>query len=1091
MKQILMLIGWMAAVSAPAQEKSNRGKEFWLGYGNCISFNLADNPYPVNNQNLVLYISTEEAATVTVSVNGTTWSRTVSIPANSVDVSITLPKSGPDDCRILNEGLFDRAVHIVSSAPVVVYAHEYNTQLSGATLLLPVETYGYTYYSINFKQPNSGYNDKNWFYVIASEDNTRLEITPSDTTETGVLPGQTFTVNLNKGQLYNVFGKTSFDNICDLTGSKIVSVPGSDGNCHPVAVFSGTSRLVLCNGDGGEAAQQQIFPASAWGTRYLTFHSIVALANPLTTPFINFYRVIVNDPTTIVKRNGVILTGLQRNSYYEFSSNSGDYIESDKPVIVGQYTPGSNQCTGNSPTALGDPELLFLPSIEQGIKKTRVYNTKNANITVNYLTIILPNNGVSSLRVNGAAIPASQRIAHPNNSNYTVVARRLIGPASQITIESDSAFTAMLYGAGIFESYGYIAGTLINNLNSKGSIRNVYNSTGRPDSFTCPRSPFNITMQTAYRATRLEWLLSQVPGIAPARDTVMLSPEPIDSQQTAGRWYYTYTLTGSYTFSDTGSFSVPVRYSSPEIDHCSQTETGYISVRVKTGPVADLQIAYPGCSTDTATLTGVPDWNGYPIRQYQWAFSDGRRDTALTVARLFPLGDHPVTLQMVAENGCLDDTTFSIRTFPKPVALFGAEASICTGDSVLLSDSSRISAGSIAEWRWDFADGNQSIVNNNQPFYHRYNTVRDYPVSLVVISDRGCASDSFYNLLRVNNRPGVSLSYSGKWCVDSSIVFTPVITSNGNLITGGLWDLGDGTLLPVTHTNPVTHAYASPVNSGTIRLVVQAASGCTSDTASVGLPVIHPEPSAAFTVNAGAFCVLQPVQFTYTGGNSIASWQWNFGNGSSADPAPLARRYSNGGEYPVSLQVTSTDGCGSKPFTQQVTIYTPPAVDAGPSIVKIAGAPAQIMASLPDTGVFVYEWTPAQYLNDGTVLNPVTSAPVDILYTLKVKGGPGNCEASDTVTVRVLKNIFIPNAFTPDGNGRNDQWNITGINNNPSALVSVYNRWGQLVYESRGYARPWDGTLGGKPQPAGAYYYVIRPDVNKPATYTGYVMLLR
>ena len=73
-----------------AQNRSNKGKEFWLGYGNNVLFNH-DNP--INSQTLVLYLSAEEAAIVKVSVNGTSWSQTVSIPANSVDVSVVIPKS--------------------------------------------------------------------------------------------------------------------------------------------------------------------------------------------------------------------------------------------------------------------------------------------------------------------------------------------------------------------------------------------------------------------------------------------------------------------------------------------------------------------------------------------------------------------------------------------------------------------------------------------------------------------------------------------------------------------------------------------------------------------------------------------------------------------------------------------------------------------------------------------------------------------------------------------------------------------------------------------------------------------------------------
>ena len=1074
-----------------AQDKSNRGTEFWLGYGNNVSF-FAPDYDGVNSQQLVLYISAEEAATVTVSVNSTSWSQTVNIPAGSVNTSILLPKTGTDDCRILNEGIFDKAIHIVSDKPIVVYAHQYNTQLSGATMLLPVDTYGYTYYSINFKQPpvNSSWG-KNWFYAIASEDNTRLQITVSDTTEGGVLPGQTITVNLNKGQLYNVFGKLSDANVCDLTGSKIVSVPGADGNCHPVAMFSGSNRFILCPTDGGEIAQQQIFPASAWGTRYLTFHSIIALSNPLTTPFINFYRVIVSDPGTIVKRNGVPLTGLQRNLFYEFSSDGGDYIEADKPVIVGQYTPNSNQCTGTNLSPQGDPELMFLPSIEQGIKQTRVYNTKNANITVNYLTIIIPNNGIASLKVNGAAIPASQRMLHPNNSNYTVVARRLIGPAAQYLIESDSAFTAMIYGSAIFESYGYIAGTLIKNLNSIGSIQNIYNVSGQPNTFTCPKSPFEFTIKTAYRATSLQWLFSQATGINPARDTTIANPVALDSQILNGRKYFVYKLNGQYSFNDTGIYNIPVLYSSPLIDHCSQTDKSFVTVVVKEGPVADYNFSYAGCSTDTASFIAQPDINGFNIQKYAWQFDDGSSDTANTTNKMFAPGSHNVSMKAIADNGCIDDTIQIVNTFTKPAAKFGYNRNICAGDSVLFIDSSSIAQGSIAEWRWDFADGNRNILFSNNSFYHPYATARDYTVALVAVSDKNCRSDSFFATVKVNKRPEASIGYTGKLCKDSVISFTPTITANGNTIQSGLWLFGDGNSLAVADGSTVTHAYNAAQNNVPVKFIASGGPGCKSDTARQTITAINPPPNAGFTFNAASYCPGKDITFTYTGSDVAQSWQWDLGNTISSSASPVNNSYASGGEYAVSLKITDNNGCGSETFHDMLTVYSGPNIDAGQYIVKTMADAVEINATVADTGSFTYQWSPALGLNDASILHPVTNTISDILYTLKVVGGAGNCQATDTVSVRVLKTLYIPSAFSPNGDGKNDTWSIPAVNGNAAALVTIFNRWGQVVFESHGYAKPWDGTYKGTAQPTGAYYYIIQPDVKKEKKVAGYVVIVR
>lgn len=1091
MKKNILLILLTASFCSFAQDKSNRGKEFWLGYGNNISFTAGDYD-GVNSQTMVLYITTEEAATVTISVNSTSWSQTITIPANSINTTVTLPKTGANDCRILNEGVFNRAVHIVSDKPIVVYAHQYNTQLSGATMLLPVDTYGYTYYSVNFKQPAvaPGWGN-NWFYAIASEDNTRLQITVSDTTIGGLLPGETITVNLNKGELYNIMGKATDTNVCDLTGSKVVSVEGADGKCHPVAMFSGCNRFILCPTDGGEIAQQQIFPASAWGTRYLTFHSIIATANALTTPFLNYYRVIVSDPAAIVKRNGVQLTGLQRNVFYEFTSDAGDYIESDKPILVGQYTPNSNQCTGNSMSPQGDPELMFLPSLEQAIKRSQVYNTKNANITVNYLTIIIPNNGVASLRVNGAAIPASQRTVHPNNPNYTVVARRLLGPASQILIQSDSAWTAMIYGSGIFESYGYIAGTLINNLNSIGSIENVYNVTGQPNSFTCPKSPFEFTVKTAYRATSLQWLFSQVNGISLARDTTISNPVPVDSQTINGRKYFVYPLSAQYTFSDTGTYNIPVLYASPEIDHCSQSDKSFITVTVKEGPVADYTYTYAGCSTDTALFTALPDVNGYNINQYTWLFDDGSRDTANTTNKIFAPGYHPVTMQAITENGCVDDIVQIVNTYPKPAAKFGYDRNICAGDSVLFTDSSSIAQGSITEWRWDFGDGNQNTLFNNSAFYHAYTTVQEYNVALVVVSDQGCLSDSFFTTVKVNNRPQVSFVYDGKPCKDSTISFTPNITANGNTIQNGVWIFGDGSQQIVTNASVVTHEYSVAQTDIRVQFAVSGGAGCESDTATQTITAIHPSATAGFSFNAASYCPDKNIIFTYTGTDAVQRWQWDFGNGSSAAASPVSNRYNTGGEYEVSLKITDNNGCGSEVFFDTLTVYNNPNIDAGPSITKTMTDGAELMAVVNDTGSFTYVWSPADGLNATNIIRPVTNTQNDIIYTLKVTGGPGNCEATDTVSVRVLKTLYIPSAFSPNGDSKNDVWNIPAVNGNPFATVTIFNRWGQIIYQSQGYTKPWDGTYKGIQQPAGAYHYLIQPDIRKEKKVAGYVMIVR
>jgi gliding motility-associated-like protein len=105
-------------------------------------------------------------------------------------------------------------------------------------------------------------------------------------------------------------------------------------------------------------------------------------------------------------------------------------------------------------------------------------------------------------------------------------------------------------------------------------------------------------------------------------------------------------------------------------------------------------------------------------------------------------------------------------------------------------------------------------------------------------------------------------------------------------------------------------------------------------------------------------------------------------------------------------------------------------------------------------------------------LNPTLTVTENRTYTL-VAVGDGNCTAMDTMTVRILKPIDVPNVFSPNGDGTNDTWLIPNLADYPGAKVEIFNRWGQQVFLSYGYNKAWDGTFLGKPLPLATYYYVI------------------
>ena len=145
------------------QDISNKGTDFWLGYGYHQSMTTG------NTQDMVLYFTSDKDAVVTVSIPklAGNYLKTYNIKANKVTISDTIPKSGVTDARNNVIGLSDKGIHVTSTVPVVAYAHIYNQSVSGASLLFPTNTLGKDYYSINYTQSGNFANANSFFFVVA------------------------------------------------------------------------------------------------------------------------------------------------------------------------------------------------------------------------------------------------------------------------------------------------------------------------------------------------------------------------------------------------------------------------------------------------------------------------------------------------------------------------------------------------------------------------------------------------------------------------------------------------------------------------------------------------------------------------------------------------------------------------------------------------------------------------------------------------------------------------------------------------------------------------------------------------------------
>jgi hypothetical protein len=341
-------------------------------------------------------------------------------------------------------GLFNgKAIHITAVRPIVVYSFTTQAVSSAATLCLPTNVLGKQYYAASYTQISASANANNFITIIAVEDNTVVEVIPTQLTAGGWTPNSVNTINLNKGQIYQVLGALTGNTGSDLTGTSIRSVASGSGGCKRIAVFSGSGRVLIGGcGNGADNLYQQLYPASTWGRKYLTVPSSGRLRN--------YYRIIRPAPAAIVRVNGAVIpAGSFLNNFYEFNTTTPNLIESDSVICVAQYFT-SMSCQGNINPY--DPDMVILNPVEQNIADVTLISTgqlTNTPITPeHYVHVIMKNAGtaLSSFRFDGGPIPPlATWVTHPQDPNYSYLYLNNISETYH-SLKSDSGFNAIAYG---------------------------------------------------------------------------------------------------------------------------------------------------------------------------------------------------------------------------------------------------------------------------------------------------------------------------------------------------------------------------------------------------------------------------------------------------------------------------------------------------------------------------------------------------------------------------------------------------------------------------------------------------------------------
>lgn len=908
-KHLLTIACVIISVWLHAQDFSNKGKDFWIGYGHHIRM-LQTN----QAESMQLYITSDVSTTGKVEIASIGFSQNFTVTANQI-TTVNIPRTA----ALIDEGSYDHGIHVTANNSVVVYSFIYVSAVSGATLCLPTNVLGRDYYSVNYTQLSNEGGSYSYFFVIATEDNTQVEIKPTQATKGGKPANVAFTVNLNKGQIYQVLSAS------DLTGSTIKSISSSSGGCKRIGVYCGSGKISIgCTGSASSSDNlyQQIYPNNSWGKKYITTPStnVSATTNSQT----NFFRIIRPDASSIVKLNGAVVPSASfvNGFYYQFNSNTTNVIESDKAILVAQYftTSGNGPNCGNS--GIGDPEMIYLNPIEQTISKVTLNSMQpsaNTALTTHFINVVLKNTplAINTFKIDGVSysnkfLPVSQDPAY---------AYARINIASQgHTVTCDSGFNAIAYGFGSAESYGYSAGANVVDLYQYVTVQNQFATVNFPS--TCRGTPFTVAITLPYQPTSLTWDFGNNPNLSPNNNVVNNKPIEDTFFVKDGKTLYQYKLSGNYSFSSAGIYTVKVIANNPTPDGCSGIQEINYDLQVFDPPIAKFNLLHSGCITDSVYLSDATDALGRTITKWLWDFGDGTIDSVKNPVKKFLLPNtYNVRLKPITDIGCIGDTVKALAISATAVPKFGISDTTCIGSTINFSDSSTIAVGTIVKWYWDYGNGLKDTLTASSPTTQVYTSAGAKTVSLIVESNTGCKSNPYTATVNIRPLPVPDFSLPIACLPVGAAAFkdTSTISDNTQADFKYKWQFGDGGVDSIK--NPV-HNYAT-VGPFNVQLTVTSKYGCIKDTTKQ-YNTIYQQPKALATVSTEV-CLRDSTSFTDASdgkGSTITKWKWTFADGDTDTLPKTKHKYATAKTYNASLFVTTDKGCISDTITV-ATIVNP------------------------------------------------------------------------------------------------------------------------------------------------------------------------
>lgn len=536
----------------------------------------------------------------------------------------------------------------------------------------------------------------------------------------------------------------------------------------------------------------------------------------------------------------------------------------------------------------------------------------------------------------------------------------------------------------------------------------------------------------------------------------------------------------SYIYQQPGEYLVHLYILSPT----GCTGDFYDTILVHENPNAQFSYSFDSCEYTGVFFSQESTANlaGDSLILWDWDFGNG--ETAVLSAHQDTVINYPPRdsyyIQLIIEdvNACRDTSIQLMPYYPAPVFPVNSHSTEACVPVAVNFDNNILNDYPGYSFLWSFGDGNSTTAFDSNYVYENGGT---YYASLLVRTASGC-EQTFYDTIQANGLPEARFDSRYDACEIGAMRFRNLsVPSNEGILTQSFWSFGDGN----SSTDPlVDHFYNYP-DTGyyLIQLEIEDENGCQDQTTDS----VYWRPLPIFPVDLRPLRLCGPSTVPLPEGYPYPiegySYSWDLGDGRRSNAAQPDLSYSSFGSYPLSLQVNSAAGCVDS-FSAQIDILEEPvagfsfaAVNAG----EISFQNPEVQFTDQSMRANLWSWD----FGDGQQVlqqNPIHNYADTGLYLVQQvvyhrNGCPDTAQAVVDISPQIT--YFLPNAFTPNDDGKNDGYRGEGYLDFIEQFdMRIYNRWGEEVFRTTDPRAEWNGRIQNNGRKCQAGLYVVQVQIS-------------